>query len=861
MRKIQLILHTHWDREWYFTKDETQVLLINHMQEVIEYLEKNSDVIYILDGQSVMLDDFLAFAPQWEERLKSVIQNQQLRVGPWYTQTDLLIVHGESIIRNLYYGLQRAEEFGEPMRIGYAPDTFGHNAQMPQIYSQFDIKSTFFWRGFSELKSQKSDFIWEGADGTQIIGVNLATGYQGAKYLESDIDELEKRLQKIMEVLDQYSHSEARLIMNGHDQMPIQLDIKQIQRHIKELYPDDNIQIGDFESYVSEIQNLQLDIVKGELNDSKHARIHRTINSTRMDIKLLNTTIEYRILNILEPLATKGIEYGFEYPHALMATCWKQLFGVHAHDSIGGCNSDKVNQDIRQRLLEVQETIDTQIELLLRKMALCHEKETGKSIIIFNPLPYKRKNQIVQLELLTDSANFSLHDESGNEISYIIRTQEHIDAGTIDRQVAARLLDTKVFRTQIDCCMPLIQGFSISSISCVEHDIKEKTEYKIQSAYFIENEYYRIHINSETKEVVLFHKSLQKEIAPLFYIESSGDAGDSYDYSPPEQDVVIKGGEIVVKRCSHSDICHLIEYDMILDLPKTQDERENYKNSTSQMFHITMKLNRGSKNIDLDITTKNKVSDTRFRLAVNQELEVPTIESDMQLSTIERSLVNAEPLNVWEKEKWAEKPVSIETFQSYIARYSKELKSAIFSYGHKEYEALGRFTYVTMYRSFSHLGKRNLINRPGRPSGIEIETPDNQLYNTELSMKFSLLYETSDENHFSKQAKEWLTPCIGYQVKKYNRFNINVPKQEIPKKQIEINLPLNNCVISCMKTTEKDDEIFIRLFNPTNEEIFLDFSSLDMGIYRSTMNEMKKNEITTLRLQPQEIINLILNIE
>lgn len=142
-RDIRIIMHTHWDREWYFTKDETQVLLKNHLQEVIEFLEENPDVIYILDGQSIIIDDFLEFAPKWEMRIKKLVKSKQLRIGPWYTQTDLLIVNGESIIRNLYYGITTAMKYGEVMKVGYAPDTFGHSSQMPQIYKQFGIESTF----------------------------------------------------------------------------------------------------------------------------------------------------------------------------------------------------------------------------------------------------------------------------------------------------------------------------------------------------------------------------------------------------------------------------------------------------------------------------------------------------------------------------------------------------------------------------------------------------------------------------------------------------------------------------------------------------------------------------------------------
>ena len=73
-RKIFILMHTHWDREWYFTKDETKVFLLNHMKEVINFLEKNKECIYILDGQSVMIEDFLEFAPNWENRLETLIK-------------------------------------------------------------------------------------------------------------------------------------------------------------------------------------------------------------------------------------------------------------------------------------------------------------------------------------------------------------------------------------------------------------------------------------------------------------------------------------------------------------------------------------------------------------------------------------------------------------------------------------------------------------------------------------------------------------------------------------------------------------------------------------------------------------------
>src|SRR5260370_28300394 len=94
----------------------------------------------MLDGQTIVLDDYLEVRPEQEERLKQYTRSGRIQVGPWYLQPDEFLVSGESLVRNLQFGLQRASEFGETMRVGYVPDTFGHIAQLPQILQ--DRKST-----------------------------------------------------------------------------------------------------------------------------------------------------------------------------------------------------------------------------------------------------------------------------------------------------------------------------------------------------------------------------------------------------------------------------------------------------------------------------------------------------------------------------------------------------------------------------------------------------------------------------------------------------------------------------------------------------------------------------------------------
>lgn len=849
-RDIKILMHTHWDREWYFTKAETQVLLRNHMFEVIEFLEKNEDIIYVLDGQSVMLDDFIEFAPKWRERTENLVKKGALRVGPWYTQTDLLLVHGESIIRNLYYGMKKAMEYGDVMKVGYAPDTFGHSAQMPQIYSQFGIDSTFFWRGYSELKAEKSDFLWKGIDGSVIFGVNLATGYQGAKYLESDRDELKARMDKIMKVLDKYSAGDSRLIMNGHDQMPIQKNIHSIMENIKEFYKGDKVSVSDFESYVESLKGLVLESVEGELNHSKHARIHKTITSTRMDIKLLNTELEYKIYNVLEPLALLGKELNIDYPHEIFEKCLKELFGAHAHDSIGGCNSDLVNRDIKQRLTQVKEILDTQIELYMRLISLASTSENRNIVTLYNYLPYKRINEKIEMEFITRTSDFKILN-GDREIEYLLLDQEIVDAGLIDRQVAARLLDIKVFKSKVSFVIDEIEGLSTKYLSYEDGDnYSLRDEKKLDTS--IENSLYKIYV--ENNRLNLLIKGENRVIENVFYIESSGDAGDSYDYSPPHKDLIIDSKDVKIDECEvlKSETQSVLKYNLTYELPKNQNSRDEKILDGKAIFKVTISIvDKDVVNLSIDHT--NYLEDTRFRAVLNTEILTDKVESDSHLCVVEKPVYFEKELSIWESDRWAEKPVSIETFNSYVSLKDDMREAVMFSYGLKEYEVVDSKIFITLFRTFSHLGKRELINRPGRPSGIEIETPDNQLYKESFNFNLGFTFIKTDRNN-SEKAKEFLTPIEGYQLKEFNRFNINIPNV---RKNIttNLNLKLNGCVVSALKESENTGDTFIRVFNPTGQEIELVFNE---GVFLSNMFEEKLEVLKVYKIKGQEILNILI---
>lgn len=77
MNQIRVIAHTHWDQEWYFTRQDSMVLASYNFADVINTLEQDSAyTCYHLDGQMAVVEDFLAINPDYRARLEKLVREK-----------------------------------------------------------------------------------------------------------------------------------------------------------------------------------------------------------------------------------------------------------------------------------------------------------------------------------------------------------------------------------------------------------------------------------------------------------------------------------------------------------------------------------------------------------------------------------------------------------------------------------------------------------------------------------------------------------------------------------------------------------------------------------------------------------------
>ena len=166
--KLHVISNTHWDREWVYPFQETRLLLLEFMDDLLDLLETDPDFhSFLLDSQTLAVEDYLDLRPEKEELVKKHVKSGRLIVGPWYSLPEEYLINGESLVRNLVVGHRLANKWGKVSKIGYTPFSYGQTSQMPQIYNGFDIDTIIFYRG---INTPKSEFVMEGPDGSRVLG-------------------------------------------------------------------------------------------------------------------------------------------------------------------------------------------------------------------------------------------------------------------------------------------------------------------------------------------------------------------------------------------------------------------------------------------------------------------------------------------------------------------------------------------------------------------------------------------------------------------------------------------------------------------------------------------------------------------
>jgi alpha-mannosidase len=846
---VHVIAHTHWDREWYLTREEYRLRLADLVDRVLDLMKSDPRFVYFhLDGQTVVLEDYLEVRPEQEERLRRRIAEGRLLVGPWYVMPDLFLVSGEALVRNLALGHRIASRFGAVMAAGYVPDPFGHVAQMPQILSQFGLDSAILWRGFG---GWRAEHWWEAPDGSRVLLLHLPReGYgNGARLPLLAPDAMREGAAAVIGREKDRSAFGQVLLMVGTDHLEPHPELTQLVARIAE-QPGVRARLSTLPAYVAAVRAATrvpgataLETVRGELRaGEEHAFLLPGVLSSRTYLKQANARVQATLERWAEPLSVLAWQAGEPYPSGLLDYAWKTLLQNHPHDSICGCSIDAVHEENMTRYARAGQTAEGLLERALGALARRVPAAPAGALrfLVVNsdarpytgvvtgaldvPLESHEPGRAVDPAVLDVPARLfpsaeltAITDSEGRGVAFQVLGAEDRVIHLLSRfappwAVRARRLRIALWAKDVPSC-----GYAAFDawLGGVRTPVPFTTGVSAGESW-LENDRVRVDVNADgTLEVddrragVVLHR--------CGALLDAGDVGDEYDYCPPPEDRLVTSAEARVLGTAVVEAGPLrgtLRIDLELPLPRaaTPDRRGRSAETVAVPVSLDVSIEAASPHVAWTVRLDNRAADHRLRVLFSTGASpVETARADTAFAVVERPARRPEPLEIPR-----EAPVSAQPLQSVVDAGGDRSGVTVASEGLMEYEVLpynGDWPLaLTLLRCVGDLSRDDLATREGH-AGPGLRTPGAQCPGPH-EFRFAILArrEPPAEAEMLASARAFLSPP-----------RLAAPaggEGRIPPRTslLEVACPQGAAVLSACKKAEARESIVIRLFNPAAAE-------------------------------------------
>jgi mannosylglycerate hydrolase len=855
MLNIHVVSHTHWDREWYLTHEQFRFRLVALVDRLLDLLDADPNYKHFhLDGQTIVLEDYLEIRPEQEGRLRKAIAEGRILIGPWYVMPDEFLVSGESLVRNLLRGHRISREFGTPMPVGYLPDLFGHVGQMPQIWRQFGLDNTILWRGFG---GANAEYWWDAPDGSRLLMMHLPPeGYCNATRIVFDPAVMMDRAKEKVDFERGRTRTGQALLMNGVDHVEPHTSIPVLIEQLSAI-PGQRAMHSTLPAYVAAVrdavntQQPPLETIVGELRSgTDYANLLPGVLSARVYLKQQNAHVQTLLESYAEPLsvmAAQGVQAfrpAFSYPAGQLRHAWKTLLQNHPHDSICGCSIDAVHEENMTRFARARQVGDAVVDLALDAIADAVPAPSSAAVIralVFNTDAVERA-QVVDafIDLAIDSAEpwrtvdaqaldrpvtfwprestiTGVAAADGQRVEFQILGEEPLVTHVMSKYETPWALNVR--RLHVLWWAP-----SLPSCGYAAFDLSVGTPGSAAAAgrrlvgggeKFAENERIKMSVNHDgTFEVsdkasgVTFHR-----VAAL---EDEGDVGDEYNYSPPAADRRLTSADarvMTVSRIGGGPLRAGLRVELELPLPRSARADRQARASELVMTPITIEatLDAGSPRVAFAIAVDNRSADHRLRMLFpTGAAAVDTARADTAFDVITRPARIPVPDTIRN-----ESPVSSMPMISVVDAGDAETGATVIGKGLMEYEITAGpdpAIAMTLIRAVGDLSRNDLATRPSGHAGPPVATPAAQCIGIQ---RFALAFEPRAA---APAAGELIASARAHNLPpRVAIARIAGGPAPLTRSFVRIDRLSGDVVLSALKQAEARATTILRIFNPGEE--------------------------------------------
>ena len=865
-RTVYVVPHCHWDREWYQPHEIFRWRLVQMIDELLDHMERHPEYrCFNLDGQSIVIDDYLELRPENEARLKALIEAGRIVIGPWWVQPDEFLPSGESHIRSFQKGIRFAERLGGSLRVGHCADQFGHIAQMPQLMKQLQLTSACLWRGVSDAIPGWS-FWWEAPDGTRLPVLYLRNSYSSGWRLPKEPDDMIERVRRQEREL---AEGLPAVLMNGTDHSRMEPHVPQALAAARDRGYD--FKLATLAEYERAVLEAGVDEVvhHGEMRSPDRSNVLVGVLSARMNIKQRDFEVSGSLEKYAEPLELLSyLHHGPDGTPALRHA-WRTLLENSPHDSICGCSVDQTHKEMFPRYDRAEQLARQVAKESMWHLAGRVAVPAPGGLAVFRPvanaaavlradIPHEwaelgelelpggartpfvvesqqRAEALVHETGLTpwaamrhlDFLRDQRYDEQNIESMAWELDGRHLkvtttigpDLTVVDeesvrhevRQIAANgLADTaeitvsKSARASIVAVIPPSETVGVQVLKPVQSQLQHRKP-QLDQVPDLQNEFYEITLKKGGKLFIRdWHHDV--EIVNAAALVSEGDRGDEYNADILPDGIV---GEWKIEGFEENAISQSLWLSAAMVVPDGLNKKRTARTKPREPLvgaFAEVTLYHGLPRIDFKVTVFNHARDHRLRVLFPLPFVTETAITENQFHVAERSLTPP-PWNGTS----AEQPPTTFPQKTFAAFEGDEVGLAIFNKGLQEGEVVrdkkGRQAYaLTLLRCVGWLSRPDLVSRRGG-AGPTISTEDSQMQGAH-TFEFSLTTYRGNSRgaNIQAMAHSFAYPPLAFATNEHEgSLGLGVPLARITP----------GVVPTAFTRSDADGAPLIRVFNAT----------------------------------------------
>ena len=433
LKNFYFVGNAHIDPVWMWRWQEGSCEAKATLRSVLDRMNEFPEFTFVC-GASQVFEWVEEFDPAMFEEIKARIKEGRfVIVNGWFVQPDCNLPSGEGFARHSLYGQRYFhDKFGVTARTGYNVDSFGHNANLPQILRKSGMDQYVALRpGPHEMDMPSHVLRWRSPDGSEVLFSRILRAYQTTYSLvdvkgnlKENVVDAEALYERMLEVdalaSDDCDSAFLFFGVGNHGGGPTIENLKSI-RQLKQQHPELNICISDTHDFFDD-QRKRLEDIPLLDNDLQHhaAGCYSAVSAIKKGVRKTEFAItaaeNYAMLarNVMDKTVPSAQDF---------SDAWKNILFAHFHDCMGGCSAKSVYDDadifLKETQAFAQRTENNALQSLSWKIDTS-DSSKGIPVMVFNPHPFATQPLVTIPKRIEQ-----LYDDEGNEIpSQIVRSED-----------------------------------------------------------------------------------------------------------------------------------------------------------------------------------------------------------------------------------------------------------------------------------------------------------------------------------------------------------------------------------------------------------------------------------------------------